>query len=78
MQHAHGFPRCHWTSLPGECLRPIARAAAMVINVAYGPMADKTKLFAYLLHRKRIVGFCDGMKRGDSDEIVTKNVQYSM
>jgi len=46
MQHAQGFPRCHWTLLPGECLRRIARAAAMVINVACGPMAYKTQLLA--------------------------------
>ena len=35
---------CHWTLLPGKCLRHIARAAAMVIDVACGPMAYKTQL----------------------------------
>jgi hypothetical protein len=52
MQHAQGFPQCHWMLLPGEYLRQIARAAAMVINVACGPMAYKTQLLVYLLHRK--------------------------
>jgi hypothetical protein len=47
MQHAQGFPKCHGTSLPGECLRRIARAAAMVIDVACGPMAYKTQFLAY-------------------------------
>jgi hypothetical protein len=70
MQHAQGFPRCHWTWLPGECcLYRIARAAAMVIDVASGPMAYKTLLLAYLLHRNPIVIFCDGMKKSDSDDI---------
>jgi hypothetical protein len=46
MQHAQGFPRCHWTLLLGECLQHIARAAAMVINVACEPIADKTQLYA--------------------------------
>jgi hypothetical protein len=50
MQHAQGFLRCNWTLLPGECLRRIARAAAMVIDVACGPMAYKSQLLAYLLH----------------------------
>jgi hypothetical protein len=59
MQHAQGFPRCHWTLLLGEYLRRIARAAAMVIDVACGPMAYKTQLLAYLLRRKPIVVFCD-------------------
>jgi hypothetical protein len=54
MQHTQGFPRCHWTLLPGECLQSIARAAAMVINVACGPMAYKTQLLANLLQRKHI------------------------
>jgi hypothetical protein len=69
MQHAQGFPRCHWTLLPGECLQYIAWAAAMVINVACGPMAYKTQLLAYLLHRKPTVVFCNGMKKSDLDEI---------
>jgi hypothetical protein len=42
MQHAQGFPQCHWTLLLSECLQRIAQVAAMVINVAYGPMAYKT------------------------------------
>jgi hypothetical protein len=46
MQHAQGFPRCHWPLLLGACLQRIARAAAMVINVACGPMAYKTQLLA--------------------------------
>jgi hypothetical protein len=48
MQHAQGFPQCHWTLLPGECLQRIARAAAMVIDVACGlmAMAYKTQLLA--------------------------------
>ncbi len=58
MQHAQGLPQCHWTSMPGECLWRIARAAAMVINVACGPMAYKTQLLAYLLRRKQIVIIC--------------------
>jgi hypothetical protein len=67
---SQGFPRCHWTLLPGECLlQCIARAAAMVINVACGPMAYKTQLLPYLLHRKPIIIFCDGMKKSDSDDI---------
>jgi hypothetical protein len=69
MQHAQGFPRCHWTSLPSECLQGIAWAAAMVIDVACGPMAYKIQLLAYLLHRKPIVVFCNGMKKSDSDDI---------
>jgi hypothetical protein len=69
MQHAQGFPQCHWTLLPGECLQHIARAAAMVIDVACGPMACKTQLLAYLLHRKPIVVFCNGMKKSDLDDI---------
>jgi hypothetical protein len=35
-----------WMLLPGECLQRIARAAAMVIDVACGPMAYKTQLLA--------------------------------
>jgi hypothetical protein len=69
MQHAQGFPRCHWTLLPGECLRHIARVAAVVIDVACRLMAYKTQLLAYLLHRKPIIVFCDGMKKSDSDDI---------
>jgi hypothetical protein len=68
MQHAQGFSRCHWLLLPGECLQHITRAAAMVIDVACGLMAYKTQLLAYLLHRKPIVVFCDGMKKCDSDD----------
>jgi hypothetical protein len=41
----------------------------MAIDVARGPMAYKTQLLAYLLHRKPIVVFCDGMKKSDSDDI---------
>jgi hypothetical protein len=33
--------------LLGECLGRIARAAAMVIDVACGPMAYKTQLLGY-------------------------------
>jgi hypothetical protein len=69
MQHDQSFPRCHWTLLPGECLQRIARTAVMVINVACGPMAYKTQLLAYLLHRKPIFVFCNGMKESDSDDI---------
>jgi hypothetical protein len=47
----------------------IARAAAMVIDVACGPMAYNTQLLAYFLRRKPIVLFCDGMKKSDSDDI---------
>jgi hypothetical protein len=50
-------------------LRRIARAAAMVINVACGPKAYKTQVLAYHLRRKPIVDFCDGMKKSDSDDI---------
>jgi hypothetical protein len=46
MQHAQGFPQCHWMSLLGECLQRIAWAAAMVIVVACGPMVYKTQLLA--------------------------------
>jgi hypothetical protein len=67
MQHAQGFPQCHWTLLPCEYLRHIARAAAMVIDVACGPMAYKTQLLAYLLHRKQIVVFYNGMIKRKSD-----------
>ncbi len=41
----------------------------MVIDIACGPMAYKTQLLAYLLHRKPIVVFCNGMKKSDSDDI---------
>ena len=50
MRRAQDFPWCHWTPLPGECLRLIPRAAAMVIDVACGPMAYKTQVLAYHLH----------------------------
>jgi hypothetical protein len=50
-------PMRHWTLLLGKCLRRIAQVAAMVIDVAYGPVAYKTQLFAYLLHRKPICCF---------------------
>jgi hypothetical protein len=43
--------------------------AAMVINVACGLMAYKTQLLAYLLDRKSIVVFCNGMKKSDLDDI---------
>jgi len=69
MQHDQGFPQCHWTLLPGECLQRIAWAAVMVIDVACGPMAYRTQLLAYLLCRKPIVVFCGGMKKSDSDDI---------
>ncbi len=55
--------------MPGECLRCIAWAAAMVINVACGPMANKTQLLAYLLHRKPFVVFYNGIEKSDSDDI---------
>jgi hypothetical protein len=55
--------------LLGECLQSIARAAAMVNNVACGPMAYKTQLLAYILRRKPIVVFCNGMKKSDLDDI---------
>ncbi len=69
MQHAQGFPRFHWTLLLGECLWCIALAAAIVIDVACGRIAYKTQLLAYLLHRKPIVIFCNGMKKSDLDNI---------
>jgi hypothetical protein len=78
MRHAQGFPQCHWTLLPGECLRHIARVATMVINVACGPMAYKTQLLAYLLPRKPIVVFCDGMKKIDMDDINDKCSIFNM
>jgi hypothetical protein len=46
MQHAQGFPQCHWTLLLGECLGRITQAAVMVIDVACGLMAYKTQLLA--------------------------------
>jgi hypothetical protein len=46
MQHAQGFPQCHWTLLPGECLQRYVRVADMVIDVACGPIAYKTQLLA--------------------------------
>jgi hypothetical protein len=42
--------------------------AAMVINVSCGPMAYKTQLLAYLLHRKPFF-VVDGMKKSDLDDI---------
>jgi hypothetical protein len=69
MQLAQGFPQCHWTLLPDECLGRIIRAAAMVIDVACGPMAYKTQLLAFLLRRKPIVVFCNGIKKSDLDDI---------
>jgi hypothetical protein len=69
MQHDQGLPRCNWTLLPDECLQRIAQAAAMVINVACGPIAYRTQLLAHLLRRNPIVVFCDGMKKCDSDDI---------
>jgi hypothetical protein len=75
MQHAQGFSQCQWTLLPGECLSRIPWAAAVVIDVACGLMAYKTQLLAYLLHRKQIVVFCNGMKKCDSDDI---NNEYSI
>ncbi len=56
-------------SLPGECQRRIAQAAAMVINVACGLMAYKTQLLAYLLCRKPIIVFWDGMEKSDLGDI---------
>jgi hypothetical protein len=55
--------------LPGECLQCISQAAAMVIDVACGPMAYKTQLLAQLLRRNPIVIFCNGMKKSDLDDI---------
>jgi hypothetical protein len=77
MQLAQGFPQCHWTLLPGEYLGHITQAAAMVIDVACGPMAYKTQLLAYLLHRKPIDVFAMDRKRV-TWMILTKNVKYSM
>jgi hypothetical protein len=50
-------------------LQRIARAAAMVIDVACGPMAYKTQILSYHLHRKPIVDFCNGTKNNDLDDI---------
>jgi hypothetical protein len=50
-------------------LQRIAQAAAMVINVACGPMAYKTQLLAYLIYRKPVVVFCNLMKKRDLDDI---------
>ncbi len=41
----------------------------MVIDVACGPMAYKTQLLAFLLRRKPIVVFCNGIKKSDLDDI---------
>jgi hypothetical protein len=78
MQHAQGFPRCHWMVLPGECLQSIAWVAAMVIDVACGPTAYKTQILAYLLHRKPIVVFYDGMKKSDLNDIDDKCSIFNM
>jgi hypothetical protein len=64
--------------MPGECLQRIARTAAMVINVACGPMAYKTQLLAQLLCRKPIVVFCDGTKKSDLDNINNKCSMINM
>ena len=69
MRHVQGFPWCLWMPLQGECLGHIARVAAMVINVTWGPMAYKTKILAYHLWGKPIVDFCDGKKKSASDSI---------
>jgi hypothetical protein len=78
MQHAQGFPRCHWTLLPDECLQRIAWAAAMVTDVACGTMAYKTQLLAYLLHRNQLLFFCNGMKKSDLDDIDEKCSIFNM
>ena len=72
MRHAQGFPQsCLWMLLPGKCLRRIAWAvAAMLINVACGPLAYKTQILAYHLRRKPIVDFCDGTNKSDLDDIM--------
>ncbi len=41
----------------------------MVIDDACGPMAYKTQLLVYHLHRILIVDFCDETKKSDSDDI---------
>jgi hypothetical protein len=63
--------------LPGKCLRRIARAAAMVIDVDCETMAYKTQLLAYHLRRTQIVVFCDGTIKIDCDDIDEENVQHS-
>jgi hypothetical protein len=78
MQHAQGFPRCHWTLLPGECFLRITRVAAMVINVACGLMAYKTQLLAYLLHEKKQISFFVMELKRVTWMILAKNDQYSM
>jgi hypothetical protein len=50
-------------------LQRIARAAAMVIDVACGPMAYKTQILSYHLRRKPIIDFCNGTKNNDLDDI---------
>jgi hypothetical protein len=55
--------------LPGKCLRCIAQAAAMLIDIACGPLAYKTQILAYHLRRKPIVDFCYGTKKSESDDI---------
>ena len=64
--------------LLGECLQRIALAAAMVINVAYGPMAYKIQLLAYLLRRNQIVVFCNGMKKSDSDDVYKECLIFNL
>ena len=77
MRHAQGFPWCLWTPLLGECLRRIATAAAMVIDVACGPMAYKTQIFAYHFVENQLLIFAIEWNRV-TRMISTKNVQYSM
>jgi hypothetical protein len=55
--------------LPGKCLQRITRAAAMVMDVACGPMVYKTQILAYHSRRKPIVDFCNGTKKSDLDDI---------
>jgi hypothetical protein len=70
----HALPNAACSGLPPMSLdiaagQLIPRATSMVINVACEPMANKTQLLAYLLHRKPIVAFCDEMKNSDLDDI---------
>ena len=57
-QYTQGFPWCLWTPLPGEFLRRIARAAAMVIDIACGPIVENQLLI-----------FAIGTKKSDLDDI---------
>jgi len=41
----------------------------MVIDVACGPIANKTEVLAYHLRRTPIVDFWDGAKKSDSYDI---------